>query len=195
MRFRRPQPSRGCKVALDAIAAFSDDAEGNDCDSLRSTGTMKVLDLNGVPGVGNGVATGSVDGACPGCVDGPDADSALDDYAFSDWRDVLRGVYTGQHAHINIDACSYGAVPSAISTRFCSSDVLLHLGQHVGEPFRGRRELRLGRSRRLHAARSGAVRGAWCRCRLLPVRRLVVPTVSVAPAANAAGPVSATRQA
>ena len=112
--------AQGCKVALDAIGLFSDDAEANTCDTVRHTGFMQVLDLNGVAGLDNGTAGG----ACPGCVDGPITPGVNDHYEFSDWRDALRIVYGGQHDHKTADACA--ELPpsrSAAATKFCNSDV------------------------------------------------------------------------
>jgi hypothetical protein len=110
---------QGCKVALDGIAAFADSAEANTCNTLRYTGFMEVLDQNGTAGLDNGAG-----GPCPGCVDGPDADGVLDHYEFTDWRDVLRIVYGGQHTHKTADACAE-APPSRspIAEKFCNSDV------------------------------------------------------------------------
>jgi len=93
--------AQGCKVALDAIGAFADDAEANTCDTMRHSGFMQVLDLNGAGGLDNGAG-----GACPNCVDGPITPGVLDHYEFTDWRDVLRIVYGGQHDHKTADACA-----------------------------------------------------------------------------------------
>jgi hypothetical protein len=114
---------QGCKVALDGLGFFADDAEANDCDTLRFGGFMEVLDQNGIAGIDNGVAAGDL--TALGLVDGPDADGVLDHYEFSDWRDVARIVYGGQHLHKPVSACQDPPFPSrsAIGEKRCNSDV------------------------------------------------------------------------
>jgi hypothetical protein len=118
-------------VALDGLAIFADDAEANDCDTVRYSGFMEVLDLNGVAGLDDGAG-----GACPTCVDGPDGDMVNDHYQFSDWRDVLRIVYGGQHAHATRGECLEGAPSrSNINQKFCNSDVRRTLVENWGNLF------------------------------------------------------------
>lgn len=89
-----PQLGQGITIGLDGIGAFGDASEVTTCDTLRHTGNLTVNERNGVAGI-----------QCPSC--------AGNAYTFSDWRDVLRIVYTGQAAHITASACS-DADPSRI---------------------------------------------------------------------------------
>lgn len=94
-------PNPGCwVVALDGLALAADNTEDTDCDVIAYTGTIPVSgDLNG---------------------DGTTEPS----YTITDWRDVLRIVYGGQHTHISGSVC--GAAPPArspIAEKNCNSDV------------------------------------------------------------------------
>ena len=93
-----PQLGQGITVGLDGIGVMGDDTETTGCKTLRYSSSLTVTEQNGVSGV-----------QCPNC--------SGSQYAFSDWRDVLRIVYAGQSAHINQDPCSDAdpsRVPAAI---------------------------------------------------------------------------------
>jgi hypothetical protein len=122
--------SQACVVALDALAILSDDAEANDCDTGRFSGSMQVLDLNGVAGLDDGKGGGCVD-----CSDA-DTDGNIDEYVFTDWRDPLRIVYGGQTEHRPTSACSASPPSrSAFSAKACNSDVRHTLVSNWGNLF------------------------------------------------------------
>jgi cysteine-rich repeat protein len=93
-----PQRGQGVTIGLDGIGVFGDGSEATTCNTIRYTGSLNVTERNGVAGV-----------QCPNC--------SGTTYTFSDWRDVLRIVYTGQSAHISASACSDAdpaRIPSAL---------------------------------------------------------------------------------
>jgi hypothetical protein len=110
--------SQGCVVALDALAILADDSEANSCDTLAYSASMQVQDLNGIAGLDDGKG-----GGCVNCTD-DDLDGNVDEYVFSDWRDVLRIVYGGQTEHKTTGACAESPVSrSSFATKACNSDV------------------------------------------------------------------------
>jgi ABC-type phosphate transport system substrate-binding protein len=109
----------GCWViALDGLALAADNTEDTTCDVLRYSGALNVTDQNG-------------DGLdCPGC--------SGNTYTISDWRDVLRIVYGGQHTHIAGSVCG-AAFParSPIAEKNCNSDVRRQLVSSWSNLFEG----------------------------------------------------------
>lgn len=100
----------GCwQIGLDGLAVASDNTEDTTCDVLRFTGTLAVTDVNG-------------DGlSCPECTN---VTASTGDYTFSDWRDVLRIIYGGQHKHIAGSVCDQNLpARSSIADKICGSDV------------------------------------------------------------------------
>jgi hypothetical protein len=113
--------SQGCKVALDAIGILADNNEPNNCNTAVYSAHMQVDPAsNGVPGFDDGKGTAS----CVDCVDG-DNDGTVDEYVFTDWREVLRIVYGGQTEHRVVpSACTEATIArTAIGTQACNSDV------------------------------------------------------------------------
>lgn len=107
------QPGGCYVIGLDGLSIAADDTEDTNCDVLRYTGTLTVTDLNG---------------------DG----TTEPNYTFTDWRDVLRIVYAGQHAHISGSICGQ-AFParSPISEKNCNSDTRRALVANWSNLFEG----------------------------------------------------------
>jgi len=94
----------GCwRIGKDLLTVWGNDV--TTCDALTWGNTITVSD-----------ATGNNDGtfSCPECTG-----AGLDQFAFGDWRTVLRVIYGGQHS-------SAGGNTTA-ATKFCSSDVRAQL--------------------------------------------------------------------
>jgi hypothetical protein len=109
----------GCwAVGLDGLAIAADNTEHTTCEVLRYSGTLNVVDQNG-------------DGlVCPSCTGNV--------YTFTDWRDALRIIYGGQHAHITSGVCG-SALParSPIAEKNCNSDVRRQLVASWSTMFEG----------------------------------------------------------
>jgi len=119
----KPAPynrGQGIAAALDGLAIFSDDTEATTCNTLRFQGDMPVA----------ASANGNTTVECPNCVD-TNSDGVLDTYQFTEWQQALRIIYAGQHAPVNLNACSTSApsvvgnstVGNAAFSKFCDSDV------------------------------------------------------------------------
>ena len=121
---------QGCQVALDAVAINAEDEnqtpDAGECNTLRYSGALTVrADANAAGNTtidcgGAGLCTNHQNGAdgTPGTADD------TEDYTFSDWRDVLRIIYGGQHAHVTATACSLSnPAASVVADRNCASDV------------------------------------------------------------------------
>ena len=113
---------QACKVALDGIGIFTDNNEPNTCSTIRFSGSMTVLDQNGVAGLDDG-AGGAV----------------ASTYTFSDWRDALRIVYAGQAgSKAATSACNDGFPSrSLIADKKCNSDIRHTLVNNWNNLFEG----------------------------------------------------------
>jgi len=112
---------QGIAHSLDGLAIFSDDTEPTTCNALRFQGDMPVA----------ASANGNTTVECPNCID-TDADGVLDTYRFVEWQQAIRIIFAGQHAPVNLDACSTAAAPPVVGnstvgnanfSKFCDSDV------------------------------------------------------------------------
>ncbi len=89
-----PKEAEGVLVALDAVALTGGADVKSSCGEVASVGSFEIIDRNGVP-----------DLQCPGC--------SGTTYTLTDWRDVLRVLFTGMHHNAAAD----------IGQQDCNSDV------------------------------------------------------------------------
>jgi len=104
-----PTSAESLLVALDAVAVAADVDSTAQCGGLAAAGAITVSDQNGVAGI-----------QCPGC--------AGTSYAFFDWTDLWRVLFTGMHHGAGAD----------VSQRDCNSDVRHALASQWYNTLRGR---------------------------------------------------------